>query len=123
MTIVRLPLNAEKCIPFCDEFFKNSAMVIEGVKLENDKDKKKFESIFRQYGYDKDELIAYELTGMQMNELYSLSGDVAYADDYCFLIIPNYRNPQLNFALQGTYFDCIVQENTYDMLEAANNAE
>jgi hypothetical protein len=121
MTLVRLPENIEKCKPFVVDFTNDSSFTFEGLELRGEKDKTKFENLLRNNGYEQEEMVVYELTGKQMNELYSLKGDVAYADDFKFIVVPGYHNVNLKFTCNAKWFDDIIQTNYYDMANKGGN--
>lgn len=112
MTIVKVPEGRR--VEYFHQFFDDSSFTFEGLDLSNKKENKKLEEMFRAVGYNRKDFLVYTFTGKDMNEVFGLSGDNEYPENYTFAVVPDFYNPALKMRMNGLgvrWFDDIVSSN------------
>lgn len=109
LSLVKVPEG--RVDEYLEKFFSSSAFTFEGLDITNKRENKKLEKLFRENGYEDDEMLMYWFEGKTMNEKYKLTGDNRYPDDLTFVVVPEFYNPMFKLMIGARWFDDIVGQN------------
>lgn len=115
MQILNVPKLAKKL--YLKQFFNHKAWTFEGIILDNAEIRELIEkALLSSDEFKYKELIAYQVSGDCMNEVFELSGQNAYAADYNFIVVPEIYNYGLKkwfneHGIKVRWFSDIVHSN------------